>query len=70
MRMMIIAPRRETAGDNTICVTTPLDAIMRLEKRPIRTVVLAGHYAYDSALAAFIGEQYPNVKIERDKRTY
>ncbi len=69
MRMMIISPRRETV-DNTICVTTPLDAIMRLEKRPIRTVVLAGHYAYDSALAAFIGEQYPNVKIERDKRTY
>jgi hypothetical protein len=64
MRLMIISPNRETA--DAICVTTPLDAIMRLEKRPIRTIVLAGAYADDTELAEFLGEQYPNVRIERD----
>ena len=53
-------------GD-AIVVSTPLDAIMRLEKRRrIGTVVLAGSYARDSELAAFLDEFYPSVRVERE----
>ncbi len=57
-------------GDETICVATPLDAIMRLERvdgrRRIGTVVLAGGYASDGELARVLGVLYPAVRIERE----
>jgi hypothetical protein len=50
----------------TIVVLTPLDAIAQLEGRVIATIVLAGSYATDHALAAFLAESYPMVQIEQE----
>jgi hypothetical protein len=58
-----------TAREDAIVVATPLDAIVRLERREhrrIRTVVLAGTYALNGELAAFLGEFYPQVRVERE----
>lgn len=53
--------------DDAMVVSTPLDAIMRLEHRErIRTVVLTGSFARDRALVAFLDEFYPAVRIERE----
>jgi hypothetical protein len=52
--------------DDAMVVSTPLDAIVRLERRKrIRTVVLSGSYARDQELAAFLDEFYPSVRVER-----
>jgi len=66
---MILATANQgapAASDDTVIVTTPLDAIMRLEKRPIRTIVLAGSYATNRELAAFLGEFYPSILVVRE----
>lgn len=66
---MILATTSQTtpaASDDTVVVTTPLDAIMRLEKRRVRTVVLAGSYATNRELAAFLGEFYPSIMVVRE----
>jgi hypothetical protein len=67
---MILATATETthsdALDEAIVVSTPLDAIARLERRNhIRTVILTGSYARNSELAAFLWEFYPSIQIER-----
>jgi hypothetical protein len=50
---------------NPLCATTPLEAIVRLEGvRRIRTIVLAGSYALNRELAAFLAECYPAVNVE------
>lgn len=56
-----------TEDDDAIVVTTPLDAIIRLESRQIRTVVLSGSYARNGELAESLGELYPSIRIERDE---
>jgi hypothetical protein len=61
---MIVSTERDSnknTDDDAIVVRTPLDAIMRLEKRPqrIRTVVLSGSYASNDELVKFIREAYP-----------
>jgi hypothetical protein len=55
-----------SAYEDAICVATPLEAIMRLENRPIGTIVLAGEYAANPELAIALGELYPSVRIERE----
>ena len=65
--MIVTKDRMAHDRDEAIVVTTPLDAIMRLEKRRrISTVVLAGVYARDRELAAFLGEFYPSIRVERE----
>ncbi len=44
----------------------PLEVIARLEGRRIGTVVLAGSYASDPELAAFLAEHHPSVRVERE----
>ena len=52
--------------DDVIVVTTPLDAVVHLERQNrIRTVVLAGSFARNHELAAFLGSFYPAVHVER-----
>lgn len=65
---MIVASSRHlsprSADENSIVVTTPLDAIVRLEKPcPIATVVLVGAYATNRELIAFLTEFYPSVEL-------
>jgi len=64
--MVVSSERARDDNPDEIVVATPLDAIMRLETRArIRRVVLAGIYARDRAFAAFLGENYPAVRVER-----
>jgi hypothetical protein len=65
--IIIVADSTPTITDHSFVVTTPLDAIDRLEReRRVRTVVLAGTFARDTMLAAFLGEFYPSIHVERD----
>jgi hypothetical protein len=67
MTLIISADRATdiTGHENPVLVTTPLEAIVRLEgRRRIRTVVLAGSYAMNRELAAFLTESYPSLHIE------
>jgi hypothetical protein len=67
MPTMIVSPLpRRLVDEHSFCVSTPLDAIVRLERRPIATVILVGPYATDPELAAVLGELYPSVRIERE----
>lgn len=67
--MIVDSATPATPRDDAYVVTTPLDAIMRLEKgRQIRTVILAGRYARSRELAAVLGELYPSVRVEREAR--
>lgn len=60
------AARTVTCGNTTV-VATPLDAITRLETRPlIARVVLAGAYARNDELAIFLCEQYPAVQLQHE----
>jgi hypothetical protein len=68
---MIVASSRQLSlrqgYENSVVVTTPLDAIVRLEKpHPIRTVVLVGAYATNHELVAFLTEFYPSIQLERE----
>lgn len=68
-RTLIVSSRREVAiaGEHDELVVANLtEAIKRLERRPrIHTIVLAGAYARDEALAGFLGVFYPLARIER-----
>ena len=56
-----------TSRPGAIVVSTPLDAITRLEGHVvIASVVLAGSYATDHTLAAFLAESYPTVRVEQE----
>lgn len=65
---MIVSSRGEPsihADDRSIIVTTPLDAILRLqEPQRIHTVVLVGSYATNGELVAFLTECYPAIHLE------
>jgi hypothetical protein len=65
---MIISREKITTRSNkhagAIVVSTALDAIARLERATIARVVLAGSFAADPVLAAFISEAYPTVHLE------
>lgn len=61
---MIISREKITTRSNAIVVSTALDAITRLEGSTIARVVLAGSFAADPVLAAFIVEAYPAVHVE------
>jgi len=64
---MIISSQRVKSDHDSIVVMTALDAITRLEgSGNIAQVVLAGSFATDPVLAAFIEEAYPTVRIERE----
>ena len=67
--MIMSSSAEPTTDDNegSIVVTTPLDAIIRLESRQIRTVVLSGAYARNGEFAECLCELYPSVRIERDE---
>jgi hypothetical protein len=55
------------ARDDAFVVATPLEAIMRLERRGrIGTIVLAGTFATNGELATFLDEFYPSVRVERE----
>jgi hypothetical protein len=56
---MIISREKIPSRSNTVVVTTPLEAIVRLESATIARVVLA-----DPVFAAFIVEAYPSVDVE------
>ncbi|HEV7558963.1 MAG TPA: hypothetical protein VGO00_26000 [Kofleriaceae bacterium] len=63
------APRsREVSGEHdAVVVSTPLEAIHRLESRdPIAAVVLAGSYATNAELGDFLAETYPFLQIARE----
>jgi hypothetical protein len=62
----IDAQQPSSTRPGTIVVLTPLDAITQLEGRVIATIVLAGSYATDHALAAFLAESYPTIQIEQE----
>jgi hypothetical protein len=50
-----------------IVVGTPLDAITRLERRSaISTIILAGTFARNDELAAFLAEFYPAVHLAKE----
>jgi hypothetical protein len=61
---MIISREKITPRSNSIVVSTALDAITKLERATIARVVLAGSFASDPVLAAFIVEAYPTVALE------
>ena len=64
--LIVSSNGRPGERDDAMVVSTPLDAIVRLEHRKrIRTVVLTGSYARDRELAAFLDEFYPSVRVER-----
>lgn len=52
--------------DDVFVVATPLEAIERLERRRVRTVVLEGTFAKNRELAAFLRDFYPSVRVERE----
>jgi hypothetical protein len=63
--IIVVSSDRSSSREDAINVSTPLDAIVRLEHRKrVRTVVLAGTFARDRELAAFLGELYPSIRIE------
>ena len=65
MERMIVSSRPRASAGKTVVVTTPLDAIIRLERAGrIATVVLAGSYAADKAFAACLCELYPSIRVE------
>jgi hypothetical protein len=69
MQMIVssIGARQDTSTEDTIVVSTPLDAIAQLEGREvIASIILAGTYATDHALAAFLAESYPTVRVEQE----
>ncbi|HET9990763.1 MAG TPA: hypothetical protein VFQ65_19670 [Kofleriaceae bacterium] len=55
-----------TATPKSIVVSTPLDVITWLEAAPIASVVLAGEFASDTVLAAFLAESYPTIPVEQE----
>lgn len=65
---MIVAPDIAPAvSDYAFVVSTPLDAIIQLEKpHRIQTVVLAGTYAESRELAECFSELYPTINFERE----
>jgi hypothetical protein len=64
---MIVCTGPIGTRENAIVVWTPLDAISRLEgTTPISTVVLAGRFAHDTDLMAFLSESYPSIRIEQE----
>lgn len=65
--MIVASDIAPAISDRSFVVTTPLDAIMQLERRGrVRTIVLAGTYARDPELAAFLGVFDPSVHVERE----
>lgn len=67
MQMIVSSRQRVKSDHNSIVVKTALDAIARLEGREqIAHVVLAGSFAADPVLAAFIEEAYPTVRVDRE----
>ncbi|HSD88850.1 MAG TPA: hypothetical protein VLB44_15085 [Kofleriaceae bacterium] len=65
--MIVASDIAPTVSEHAFVVSTPLDAIIQLEKcGRIRTVVLAGTFAYNRDLEACIGELYPSIQIERE----
>jgi hypothetical protein len=64
--LIVSSDRYPTADDDMFVVKTPLEAIARLERRRVRTVVLAGTFARNRELAAFLRAFYPAVRIERE----
>ncbi len=63
---MIVSARRERRAEREDVVSTLLEAIMKLEREPIRTVVLTGSFATDPELASSLVELYPSLDIERE----
>jgi len=65
--MIVASDIAPTTTEHAFVVSTPLDAIVHLERRgQIRTVVLAGTFARNRELAACFGEMYPSVRVERE----
>ena len=64
--LIVSSVRYAMPHDDAFVVTTPLEAIARLERRRVRTVVLAGTFARNRELAAFVRAFYPAVRVERE----
>ena len=66
---LVVCPQgcwSSTATPKSIVVSTPLDVITWLEAVPIASVVLAGEFATDEALAAFLAESYPAIPVAQE----
>jgi hypothetical protein len=61
-KMIVSSVNRDR--DAAITVRTPLDAICRLDRELIRTVVLAGSFATNLELATTLRELYPQIRFE------
>jgi hypothetical protein len=64
--LIVSSDRFSRSHDDAFVVATPLEAIVRLERWRVRTVVLAGTFASNCELAAFLRAFYPRVRIERE----
>lgn len=65
--ILILTSKHEpTAREDACVVVTPLDAIERLENRRASIVILAGSFARNRELAAFLRDFYPGVQVERE----
>ena len=66
---LVVCPQgwwSSTATSKSIVVSTPLDVITWLEAAPIASVVLAGDFANDKVLAAFLAESYPTIPVAQE----
>ncbi len=66
---LVVCPQgwwSSTATPKSIVVSTPLDVITWLEAAPIASVVLAGEFATDKVLAAFLAESYPTIPVAQE----
>jgi len=66
---LVVCPQgcwSSTATPKSIVVSTPLDVITWLEAAPIASVVLAGEFASDAVLAAFLAESYPTIPVAQE----
>lgn len=66
---LVVCPQgwwSSTATPASIVVSTPLDVIAWLEGASIASVVLAGEFASDAVLAAFLAEAYPAIPVAQE----
>lgn len=63
---IVVANEQASRLDGACVVLTPLDMIEKLERVRISTVVLAGSFAADRELVAFLSESYPSLAVIAD----
>jgi hypothetical protein len=65
---LIVSPHGATGilarTPDVVVVKTPLDALVQLQGRAFRAVILVGSFAENPELATCLAELYPGVRIE------